>query len=99
MRSLLLAGLLGAIPANAEFRAAAAKVDITPTSPQWLMGYAARQSTGVHDPIFHRVVILDDGKSRFILISTDVCVFSPTVYDAFLRELNQSFAIDPAHVW
>ena len=99
MKPLLLAGLLRALPASAEFRAAVAKVDITPSDPQWLMGYAARQSTGVLDPIFHRVVVMDDGKTQFYLISTDVCVFSPTVYDDFLRELKQSLAIDPANVW
>ena len=40
----------------AGFRAAAVRVDITPQTPQWLLGYQARQSTGVHDNIYHRVV-------------------------------------------
>jgi uncharacterized glyoxalase superfamily protein PhnB len=59
-----LAFALFALAARAEFRAAAVKVDITPKTPQWLMGYGARQSTGVHDPIFHRIAALDDGSTQ-----------------------------------
>src|SRR5687768_11042879 len=51
--------LILGVTAHAEFRASAVKIDITPKSPQWLMGYGARQSTGVHDPIFHRIAALD----------------------------------------
>ena len=67
--------------ASAEFRASAVKVDITPKSPQWLMGYGARQSTGVHDPIFHRIAAMDDGTTQVYLIASDLCLFSPSVYD------------------
>ena len=38
-----------------EFRAAFVKVDITPKTSQWLLGYGPRKSTGVLDPIYHRV--------------------------------------------
>jgi hypothetical protein len=99
MRALALTALIMAIPACAEFRAAVAKVDITPSDSQWLMGYAARQSTGVLDRIYHRIVVMDDGRTQFYLISTDICVFSPTVYDEFARELKQSLGIDPVNLW
>src|SRR5688500_10523962 len=56
-----------------KLRAAAVKVDITPHSPQWLMGYQARQSDGVLDNIYHRVVALDSGEAQFYLISSDLC--------------------------
>jgi neutral ceramidase len=85
--------------AAADFRAAAIKVDITPSEPQWLMGYAARKSTGVHDRIFHRIAVLDDGTTQFYLISSDLCVFSPAVYDDFTRDLQQRAGINPLHVW
>jgi hypothetical protein len=52
---------LFAVTLRGEFRASAVKVDITPQTPQWLMGCGPRQSTGVHDPILHRIVALDDG--------------------------------------
>ena len=50
---LLLAIILTAPICAAEFRAAAVKVDITPKTSQWLLGYGPRQSTGVHDPHLH----------------------------------------------
>ncbi|MCS7024515.1 MAG: neutral/alkaline non-lysosomal ceramidase N-terminal domain-containing protein [Bryobacteraceae bacterium] len=84
---------------QAELHAAAAKVDITPTSPQWLMGYAARRSTGVHDRIFHRVVLLDDGKTQLYLVSSDLCLFSPSVYDELAAELEAKFRIPRLQFW
>jgi neutral ceramidase len=85
--------------AATAFRAAAVKVDITPQSPQWLLGYQARQSDGVHDRIYHRVVALEAGNTQFYLISSDLCLFSPTLYDSVTRDLQKETGIDPAHVW
>ncbi|MBL0157055.1 MAG: neutral/alkaline non-lysosomal ceramidase N-terminal domain-containing protein [Bryobacterales bacterium] len=82
-----------------EFRAAAVKVDITPDRPQWLLGYAARQSTGVHDPLFHKIVALDDGRTQFFLVSTDIALFSPAFYDEFCAELKQQTGIERSNVW
>ncbi len=88
-----------AAPLLAEFRAAAVKVDITPKTPQWLMGYAARQSTGVHDPIFHRIAILDDGATQVVIVASDICVFSPTVYDEAAAEVRREFGLEPKQLW
>lgn len=87
------------LAAWAEFRAAVVKVDITPDKPQWLLGYAARQSTGVHDPLFQKVVALDDGRTQFFLVSTDVALFSPAFYDQFCAELKQQASIDRRNIW
>jgi len=88
-----------AIAAQGEFRAAAVKVDITPKTPQWLMGYAARQSTGVHDPISHRIAAIDDGSTQVFLIASDLCLFSPSVYDDVTAELRKQTGIEPQQVW
>jgi len=82
----------------AGLRAAAVKVDITPQTSQWLMGYQARRSTGVHDNIYHRVVALDTGDTQFYLISSDLCLFSPTLYDTVTAELQAVLGIDPRQV-
>jgi hypothetical protein len=95
----ILALLLISLAASAQFRAAAVKVDITPTTPQWLLGYGARQSTGVHDPLFHRIVALDDGSTQFFLVSTDIALFSPAFYDEFCKELKQQTGIDRMNIW
>jgi neutral ceramidase len=100
MSRLAFIGLLASLPLLAAgFRASAVKVDITPQSPQWLMGYAARQSTGVHDKIYHRVVAMDSGDTQFYLVSSDLCLFSPVVYDEVVTELRKDLGIEPRQLW
>lgn len=99
LRQIAVVLALSACAPAATFRAAAVKVDITPQDSQWLMGYQARQSTGVHDRIFHRIVAIDDGATQFFLISSDLCLFSPSVYDDFTAELHKQTGIDRSHVW
>ena len=98
--ALLLTLAVGAVNALAgTFRASVVKIDITPDSPQWLLGYDPRQSTGVHDHIFHRIVALDDGQTQFFLISTEICLYSPSLYDEVTRELSAQMGIKPQQVW
>src|SRR6478672_577144 len=87
------------VPAQADLRAAAVKADITPQNAQWLLGYQARQSNGVHDNIYHRVLALEASGTSFYLISTDVCLFSPNFHDSVMREIQSRTGVDPAHVW
>ncbi len=95
----ILAAVLMQWAAWGQFRASAVKIDITPDKPQWLLGYAARQSTGVHDPLFHKIVALDDGRTQFFLVSTDIALFSPAFYDEFCAELKQQTGIERMNVW
>ena len=98
---ILLAFCLLFIPAalTAAFRASVVKVDITPETPKFLLGYAARQSTGVHDRIFHRIVAMDDGDSKFLLVSTDLCLFSPTVYEDAAKRIEKETGIPAMRFW
>jgi hypothetical protein len=75
-----------------------AKVDITPQTPQWLSGYGPRQSDGVLDPIFHRVVALEASGTPFYLVASDLCLFSPSLYDSVTGDLQKELGIDPKHV-
>lgn len=63
------------------------------------MGYAARQSTGVLDPIAHRIVAMDDGRAQYLIVSTDVCVFSPAIYDEMAARVQKETGVDPARFW
>lgn len=100
MRLSLCLLLLLPLPTLAEFRAAVVKTDITPTTPKWLLGYADRQSTaGVHDPIHHRVVALDDGTTKFVIASTDLCMFSPSIYDEAAKRLEKETGIPAVRFW
>lgn len=81
------------------FRAAVVKIDITPKEPKMLLGYNARQSTGVHDRIYHRIVVLDDGFTQFCLVSSDLCVIAPSEYDHVASLLQQQSGIAPENFW
>lgn len=82
-----------------DFKASVVKIDITPQTPQMLLGYQARKSTGVHDKIYHRIVAMDDGRNQFFIISTDICLVSPSQYDKLATRLQKEFQIDPVQVW
>jgi hypothetical protein len=81
------------------FRAAVVKVDITPNDTQNLLGYDPRRSTGVLDHIFHRIVALDDGVIQFFLVSSDICLFSPALYDSIAAILYTRYKIKPINFW
>ena len=57
-----------------------------------------RQSTGVHDRIYHRVIALDDGRTQFFLVSSDLCLFSPEIYDEVASTLQQG-GIERKQFW
>jgi hypothetical protein len=85
--------------ASSRLKASVVKIDITPTDPQHLLGYGARVSTGTNDPIFHKIIALDDGTSQFFLISSDICLVSPSEYDLVTAKLKKLYGIDPMNVW
>jgi hypothetical protein len=82
-----------------QFRASVMKIDVTPEKPQWLLGYNPRQSTGVHDRLYHRIVAMDDGRTQFFLVSTDICLYSPSLYDGVMKELERETGIKPLQLW
>ncbi len=94
--------LVSSLPATiygGTFRASAVETDITPTSPQWLLGYGARQSTGIHDHIYQRIAALDDGKTTVYFISTELAVISPGYYDKISQQVEKELGIQPQNLW
>ena len=81
------------------FRAAVVKKNITPSDSQYLLGYGERRSEGVLDSIFHRIVAIDDGTKQFFIISSDICLFSPSEYDKVAAKLQKQYGIEPVDVW
>ena len=84
---------------RAQFKASVVVVDITPESPKMLLGYGARQSTGIHDRIYHRIIALDDGVTQFFLVSSEICVISPSEYDHVASLLQRQMGINPLNFW
>jgi hypothetical protein len=74
----VFASLLASAPAAAQtLQAGFGETDITPElradRPVWLAGYGkGRAATGVHDPLFARCLVLDDGRRRIALVSVDL---------------------------
>jgi neutral ceramidase len=81
------------------FRASVIKINITPDNSQYLLGYSARRSSGVHDSIYHRIAVFDDGTTQFFLVSTDICIISPTEYDRVAARIQKQFGINPMNFW
>jgi neutral ceramidase len=81
------------------FRAAVVKTDITTQDAQWLRGYDPRQSTGILDRLYHRIVALDDGKNQFFLISSDLLGIPMPEYDRMISLVQQQLGIGPEHFW
>jgi len=81
------------------FRAAVVKKNITPSDSQHLVGFDERKSESVNDSVFHRIVALDDGLKQFFIVSTDLCLFSPSEYDKVAARLQKEHQIDPIDIW
>jgi neutral ceramidase len=65
-----------------DWQAGSAKVDITPKSPVWMAGYAARTkpSEGALAPIHAKALAIDDGrKGRVVFVTTDIIGFPKNI--------------------
>jgi neutral ceramidase len=56
-----------------------AKVDITPTNLMGLTSQWGKPLVGVHDPIFVRALVLDNGTNTAAIVSADLVEFGDTV--------------------
>lgn len=98
-RLLLFLLMTSVVCARAEFRAGAAKVEITPESPQMLRGYSPRMSTQVRDPLYHRIVALAKGDSKFVFIASDLCSLSPAYCDRVTGALAADLGLPAENIW
>jgi hypothetical protein len=76
-------------------RAGAAKVDITPTKEMFPMG--GRQVLGgVHDPLFLRALVLDNGSSKMAFITADTAGIRNG--DEIMKEITAELGIPATHI-
>ena len=96
--AILALALASAAPVfAAEFRAASAKADITPPTSFELWGYADRSgpSTGTHDPLFAKILLLDDGSRRLALVTLDLGrTFGVESMDVVRRRVHGSAGVE-----
>lgn len=81
-------------------KGAAAAVNITPAAPVPMSGYAARgtPSTGVHDDIWARAFVFDDGETKACIIQADLIGFSFEFVDEIAAEIEKKTSIPKENV-
>lgn len=81
-------------------RAGAARIDITPSGPIWMSGYASRShpSTGVRQPLFARALAIDDGRARTVIVTTDVVGLPGELADRVAARAQSQFGIERARL-
>lgn len=74
-----------------------ARAEITPGVPIRMGGYAARQgpATGVHDPLFVRVLALQDGEREGVLAVLDLLSLDRKTSERLCEEIARSAGIRP----
>ncbi|MBN1344013.1 MAG: neutral/alkaline non-lysosomal ceramidase N-terminal domain-containing protein, partial [Phycisphaerae bacterium] len=89
--------------AEAGLLAGAAHVKITPEGPIPLAGYgerwgglAMKKSTGVHDDLYARALVLQSGETKLAFVTCDLCVINSGLRQAALRELAKAETGIPA---
>ncbi len=96
--ALLGAGCLMAVPAQG-FRAGAARVEITPAADAALpmAGYGARVEPhkGVHDSLYVRALVLDDGERKAALVSCDIIFITNDLHARLTERIGRETGIAP----
>ena len=70
-----------------------AKVNFTPLAPTPTAGYGVRQGrlyTSVHDSVFVRAVVIDNGTTKAAIVSVDLLIIPPTVVELLKQKLKKS---------
>lgn len=97
---LLSEGVLLAEDQNGNLRVGTARVNITPATPIPMSGYGARDGPfrGIHDSLYTRVIVFDDGARKAAVISADVIGFSHEFWRRITRKIQVETSIDSHYV-
>ena len=67
------ATLQAAAPVKVGFASRDVTPDVAGKTPVWIAGYGQnRRAKGVHDPLFARAIVIDDGQKKIALAAVDV---------------------------
>ncbi|MBI1357098.1 MAG: hypothetical protein GC160_22380 [Acidobacteria bacterium] len=94
--SSVLLSLILLPAAPAAWKAGVAKVNITPTEPIWMSGYAARvhPSEGVYAPIYVKAVALeDDAGNKTVLVTGDLVGFTKFITDPVFEAARKRWGL------
>src|SRR5438876_7756919 len=99
--SVVLGGRLAAQPASQadSLQIGAAEIDITPPIGHRMAGYFdERLSTGVHDPLHAKAIVLQQDKEQIALVFCDLVGVSQTVTTNARAQASQKTGIPVAHI-
>jgi len=103
LRILLVVALLafcGAVAAAAPWQVGLAKTEITPQSPVWMAGYAARThpSEGTVHPLWAKVLVIDGEGRRVAIVTADLIGFTRDVSDAIARRVARQTGLERGQI-
>ena len=81
---------------DSAWRAGAAKADITPTAPMYMMGYAnrTRPFEGIVHSLWAKALVLEDADGgRACLITCDLCAVNPAIVEPACRRIESATGI------
>lgn len=84
-----------------ELQAGAAKVDITPRTPQQLMGYGPkdRYHEGIHHPLSARALYLRGDGGDAVLVTLDLIFIAEESMERVRIALERELDVPAGHVW
>jgi hypothetical protein len=97
--SLATALVLAGSAAAADFKAGVARVPITPPTPFWLSGYAARTNPAptVRTELWAKALALEDAAGgRAVIVTTDLIGLPAEISDAVARRLERDHRLPRA---
>ncbi|GAB3025586.1 neutral/alkaline non-lysosomal ceramidase N-terminal domain-containing protein [Spirosoma pulveris] len=83
------------------WKAGVARVVITPTTPQWLAGYASRTHASdgkLHDLWAKALALEDENGKQAVLVTTDMLGFPKAMSDRIRDRLNSQFKLSKAQI-
>src|SRR5438445_8134259 len=78
-----------------------ARIDITPSQPVMLAGYASRKelSEGVHDHIYARAIALEQEGQRLTFVSVENCGFYNSTADPLRKAVLAATGLKPSELF
>ncbi|MCX6905367.1 MAG: hypothetical protein NTW03_18190, partial [Verrucomicrobia bacterium] len=84
---------------SAELRAGAARANITPPLGTLINGgVGPGQARHIHDDLWVRALVLDDGSTRLAFAVVDTCLLDRPVFDEAKRLLREQTGLEPRQV-
>jgi hypothetical protein len=90
---LFVAAVQGAAGAEGALRAAAARIDITPP-----VGELPKPYKVIHDPLYVRALLLDNGAARAAVIVADVPAIQAGIYAELVQKIARQADIPPENI-